>query len=53
MTAGGASVTEQYKKGAEEALRLARVFECRAAVLKRKKPLLRAGASLMERVQEG
>ena len=38
MTAAGADVTEQYKKGAEEALRLARVFECRAAVLKERSP---------------
>ena len=34
MTAAGADVTEQYKKGAEEALRLARLYGCRAAVLK-------------------
>lgn len=38
MTAAGADVTEQYKKGAEEALRLARLYGCRAAVLKERSP---------------
>ena len=38
MTAAGAGVTEQYKKGAEEALRLARLYGCRAAVLKERSP---------------
>lgn len=46
MTAAGADVTEQYKKGAEEALRLARVFECRAAVLKERSPSCGTGADL-------
>lgn len=38
VTAAGADVTAQYKKGAEEALRLAKVFGCRAAVLKERSP---------------
>ena len=38
MTAAGADVTAQYKKGAEEALRLARLYGCRAAVLKERSP---------------
>ena len=38
MTAAGADVTEQDKKGAEEALRLARLYGCRAAVLKERSP---------------
>lgn len=38
MTAAGADVTEQYKKGAGEALRLARLYGCRAAVLKERSP---------------
>ena len=38
MTAAGADVTEQYKTGAEEALRLARLYGCRAAVLKERSP---------------
>ena len=38
MTAAGADVIEQYKKGAEEALRLARLYGCRAAVLKERSP---------------
>ena len=34
----GANVTEQYRRGAEEALRLCRLFDCEAAVLKERSP---------------
>lgn len=34
----GADCTEQYRRGAEEALKLAGVFGCRAAVLKSRSP---------------
>lgn len=37
-TAAGADVTEQYRRGAEEALRICRLFGCEAAVLKEKSP---------------
>ena len=35
---GGADVTEQYRRGAEEALRLYRMLGCEAAVLKERSP---------------
>ena len=35
---GGADVTEQYRRGAEAALRLYRVLGCEAAVLKERSP---------------
>lgn len=38
VTAVGEDVTAQYKKGAEEALRLAKTLGCRAAVLKERSP---------------
>ena len=38
VTAAGADVTEQYRRGAEEALRLCRLFGCRGAVLKERSP---------------
>ena len=34
----GTDVTEQYKKGAEEALRVAKLYNCRYAILKEKSP---------------
>lgn len=34
----GDDVTEQYQKGAEEVLKLAKLFECKAALLKEKSP---------------
>lgn len=34
----GTDVTAQYKKGAEEALRVARLYNCRYAILKEKSP---------------
>lgn len=34
----GADVTEQYRRGAEEALRLCRLLDCDAAVLKERSP---------------
>ena len=40
----GADVTEQYRRGAEEALRLCRFFGCEAAVLKEKSPSCGCGA---------
>ena len=38
VTGAGAGVTEQYRRGAEEALRLCRVLGCEAAVLKERSP---------------
>lgn len=43
-TRSGADVTEQYRRGAEEALRLCRLYGCEAAVLKEKSPSCGAGA---------
>jgi len=40
----GADVTEQYRRGAEEALRLYQLFGCEAAVLKEKSPSCGCGA---------
>ena len=40
----GADVTEQYRRGAEEALRLCRIFGCEAAVLKEQSPSCGYGA---------
>ncbi len=38
VTAAGTDVTEQYERGAEQALRLAGQFGCRMALLKEKSP---------------
>lgn len=38
VTRSGADVTEQYRRGAEETLRLCRLFACEAAVLKERSP---------------
>lgn len=38
VTAAGADVTEQYRRGAEETLRLCRLLGCEAAVLKERSP---------------
>ena len=38
IAVSGADVTEQYRRGAEEALRLCRLFGCEAAVLKERSP---------------
>lgn len=38
VTAAGTDVTEQYRRGAEEALGLCRFFGCQAAVLKERSP---------------
>lgn len=38
VTAAGVDVTEQYRRGAEEALGLCRFFGCEAAVLKERSP---------------
>ena len=38
VTAAGADVTEQYRRGAEAALALARLYGCQAAVLKERSP---------------
>ena len=37
-TENGIDVTEEYKKGAEEALKLARLFGCKKAILKENSP---------------
>ena len=39
----GADVTEQYQRGAQQALHLARVFGCKKAVLKERSPSCGAG----------
>ena len=38
ISAAGDDVTVQYRRGAEEALRLCRLFGCQAAVLKERSP---------------
>lgn len=38
VTRTGADVTEQYRRGAEQALHLARLYGCKAAVLKERSP---------------
>ena len=38
VAVSGADVTEQYRRGAEEALRLCRLFGCEVAVLKERSP---------------
>ncbi len=38
VTEAGADVTAQYRRGAEEALRLCRLLDCGAAVLKERSP---------------
>ena len=40
---GGRDVTAEYRRGAEEALRLARLYGCTAAVLKEKSPACGCG----------
>lgn len=44
VTAAGADVTTAYRRGAEEALRLCRVFGCEAALLKERSPSCGCGA---------
>ena len=43
MRADGADVTENYQRGANEALRLAELFHCKMAILKEKSPSCGAG----------
>ena len=43
ISAAGADVTAQYRRGAEEALRLARLYGCTAAVLKERSPSCGSG----------
>ena len=43
LTAAGGDVTEQYRRGAEEALRLCRIMGCQAAVLKERSPSCGSG----------
>ena len=43
VTHSGADVTEQYRRGAEETLRLCRLFGCEAAVLKERSPSCGSG----------
>ena len=38
ITKSGADVTEQYMRGAQETLRLARTFGCKMAILKERSP---------------
>ena len=39
----GINVTEAYQKGAEEALRLAKLFDCKIAILKERSPSCGSG----------
>lgn len=43
VTAHGVDVTEQYRRGAEESLRLCRLLGCQAAVLKENSPSCGSG----------
>ena len=43
MTEAGADVTAQYRRGAEAALQLARLYNCRAAILKANSPSCGSG----------
>ena len=43
VTKDGADVTEQYRRGAQEVLRLARLYGCTAAVLKERSPACGSG----------
>ena len=43
-TRSGTDVTARYRRGAEEALRLCRLYGCEAAVLKERSPSCGAGA---------
>lgn len=38
ITRGGKNVTKQYQKGAEEALKIAKLYNCQTAILKEKSP---------------
>ena len=44
VTLSGDDVTERYRRGAEETLRLCRMLDCEAAVLKERSPSCGAGA---------
>ena len=44
VTKEGADVTAQYRRGAEEALRLCRLFHCQAALLKERSPSCGCGS---------
>ena len=43
VTAAGGDVTEQYRRGGEEAVRLCRLLGCQAAVLKERSPSCGSG----------
>lgn len=43
VTAAGGDVTEQYRRGAEEAVRLCKLMGCQAAVLKERSPSCGSG----------
>ena len=43
FTERGGDVTEQYRRGAEEALRLARLYGCKYAILKERSPSCGSG----------
>lgn len=57
ITREGQDVTAEYERGAREALRLARVFCCRAAILKERSPSCGCGriydGSFQGRLTEG
>ena len=39
----GKDITDEYKKGAKEALRLAKLFDCKLAILKERRPSCGSG----------
>lgn len=43
ITRAGKDVTEEYVKGAEESLKLARLYDCKVAILKEKSPSCGSG----------
>ena len=57
FTERGGDVTEQYRRGAEEALRLARLYGCKYAILKERSPSCGSGqiydGSFSRRLIEG
>lgn len=52
ITRGGKNVTKQYQKGAEEALKIAKLYNCQTAILKEKVHLVAVAKSMMEHLQE-
>lgn len=47
----GKDVTKQYQKGAEETLKIAKLYNCHTAILKEKVHLVAVAKSMMEHLQ--